>query len=167
MTWYEEAVEALHDGGVEVVAHLPDSVVAPLIERVEADDRFTSVPVAREEEAVGILSGAWLGGRRGALVCQTSGLSNTLNAVGSLSKPWGLPFVGIVSRRGDLGEHNLAQVSGGYGMPRILDEMGVRNSRMDASTDVGQVVRLAADTAFSTEDPYVLLADVTLTGGKP
>ena len=167
MTWYEDAVEALADRDIEVVAHLPDSVVAPLIERVEADDRFTSVPVAREEEAVGVLSGAWLGGRRGALVCQTSGLSNTLNAVGSLSKPWGLPFVGIVSRRGDLGEHNLAQVSGGYGMPRILDEMGVRNGRMDGSTDVGQVVRLAADTAFSTEDPYVLLADVTLTGGKP
>lgn len=167
MTWYEETIEALHEGGVEVIAHLPDSVVAPLIERVEADDRFRSVPVAREEEAIGILSGAWLGGKRGALVCQTSGLSNTLNAVGSLSKPWGIPFVGIVSRRGDLGEHNLAQVSGGYGMPRVLNEMGVRNSCMDGSTDVGQVVRLAADTAFSTEDPYILLADVTLTGGKP
>jgi hypothetical protein len=49
----------------------------------------------------------------------------------------------------------------------VLDEMGVRNSSMAAWTDVGRVVRLAADTAFSTEDPYVLLADVTLTGGKP
>jgi len=167
MAWHEAAIEALHDGGVEMVAYLPDSVVAPLIDRVEGDDRFEAVPVAREEEAVGILSGAWLGGRRGALVCQTSGLSNALNAVGSLSKPWGLPFVGIVSRRGDLGEHNLAQVSGGYGMPGALDALGVRNGRMDASTDVGQVVRLAADTAFSTEDPYVLLAERTLTGGKP
>jgi sulfopyruvate decarboxylase alpha subunit len=167
MTWHDEVVEALHESGVEVVSYLPDSVVGPLVERVEDDDRFRPVPVAREEEAVGILSGAWLGGRRGALVCQTSGLSNALNAIGSLSKPWGLPFVGIVSRRGDLGEHNLAQVSAGYGMPRILDEMGVRNGRMDASTDVGQVVRLAAETAFSTEDPYVLLAETTLTGGKP
>lgn len=167
MAWHEEAIEALHDGGVEVVAYLPDSVVAPLVDRAEADDRFRAVPVAREEEAVGILSGAWLGGQRGALVCQTSGLSNALNAVGSLSKPWGLPFVGIVSRRGDLGEHNLAQVSAGYGMPRVLDEMGVRNGRMGADTDVGQVVGLATETAFSTEDPYVLLAETTLTGGKP
>jgi hypothetical protein len=52
-------------------------------------------------------------------------------------------------------------------MPRILDDVGVRNDRMGAGTDVGQVVRLAVETAFSTEDPYVLLADVTLTGGKP
>jgi sulfopyruvate decarboxylase alpha subunit len=167
MTWHEETTEALGDRDVEVVAYLPDSVVAPLVATVEEDDRFEVVPVAREEEAIGILSGAWLGGKRGALVCQTSGLSNTLNAVGSLSKPWGLPFVGIVSRRGDLGEHNLAQVSGGYGMPRVLDEMGVRNSSMAAGTDVGQVVRLAADTAFSTEDPYVLMVETTLTGGKP
>ena len=167
MTWHEETVEALRDEDVDVVAYLPDSVLAPLIETVEADDDFEAVPVAREEEAVGVLSGAWLGGRRGALVCQTSGLANTLNAVGSLSKPWGLPFVGIVSRRGDLGEHNLAQVSGGYGMPRVLNEMGVRNSSMRGGADVGQAVRLAAETAFSTEDPYVLLVETTLTGGKP
>jgi len=166
MTWHEETTEALGDRDVEVVAYLPDSVVAPLVATVEEDDRFEAVPVAREEEAIGILSGAWLGGKRGALVCQTSGLSNALNAVGSLSKPWGLPFVGIVSRRGDLGEHNLAQVPAGYGMPRVLDDMGVRNGRLDGSTDAGRVVRLAAETAFSTEDPYVLLAETTLTGGK-
>lgn len=166
MTWYEEVTRALRDRGVDVVAYLPDSVVAPLIEEVEGDEYFETVPVAREEEAVAVLSGAWLGGRRGALVCQTSGLANTFNALGSLSKPWGLPFVGVVSRRGDLGEHNLAQVPAGYGMPRLLDTIGIRNRRLDDGDDVGRVVRLAAETAFSTEEPYVLLAESTLTGGS-
>jgi hypothetical protein len=35
------------------------------LERVEAEPSMESVPVAREEEAGGILSGAWLGGSRG------------------------------------------------------------------------------------------------------
>ena len=166
MTWYNDAVDALADNGVEVVSYLPDSVVAPFVEALEADERFETVPVAREEEAVAVLSGAWLGGRRGALVCQTSGLANTFNALGSLSKPWGLPFLGIVSRRGDLGEHNLAQVPAGYGMPRILDEVGIRNGSLDENSDVERIVGMAAETAFATEEPYVLLAEATLTGGK-
>lgn len=166
MSWHDETLQAFQDSGVEVVAHLPDSVVGPLVDRVEEDDRFETVPVAREEEAVAVLSGAWLGGRRGALICQTSGLANCFNALGSLSKPWGLPFVGVVSRRGNLAEHNLAQGPAGYGMPRLLDTVGVRNRSLEGSDDVGEVVRMAAETAFATEEPYVLLAESTLTGGK-
>lgn len=167
MTW-DEAVElALDSGGVDVVAYIPDSVVDPLVRRVEANGSFEAVRVAREEQAVALLSGAWLGGMRGALVCQTSGLANTFNALGSLSKPWGLPFVGIVSRRGDLDEFNLAQVPAGYGMPRLLDTIGVRNRLLEPGDDVDTVVRMAVKTAFATEEPYVLLAEPTLTGGKP
>ena len=166
MSWHEEAARALREGGVDVVAHIPDSIVAPLIETVRADDHFDTVPVAREEEAIALLSGAWLGGRRGALVCQSSGLANTFNALASLSKPWGLPFVGVVSRRGDIGEFNGAQVPAGYAMPRLLDEVGIRNRCLDGSEDVGEVVAGATRTAFHTEEPYVLLAEATLTGGK-
>lgn len=165
MTWYEETVEALRASDVDLVAHLPDSIVAPLIDALREDAAFETLPVAREEEAVAVLSGAWLGGRRGALVCQTSGLANTFNALGSLAVPWGLPFVGVVSRRGDLGEHNLAQTAAGYGMPRMLDAIGVRNRTLSRDEDVGDVVRLAAETAFATEEPYVVLLERPLTGG--
>ncbi len=166
MDWHDQAIQALNEKDVQLVSHLPDSVVGPLIEQVETDGRFRTIPVAREEEAVSILAGAWLGGQRGALVCQSSGLANTFNALGSLHKPWGLPFVGIVSRRGGLGEHNLAQVPAGYGMPRLLDILGIRNRSLDSSTDVRQAVELAAETAFATQEPFVLLAETTLTGGK-
>lgn len=166
MEWHDKTLRALHDQDVEVVSTLPDSVVGPLVDEVEADDRFETVPVAREEEAPAILGGAWLGGRRGALICQTSGLANTFNALGSLNKPWGLPFVGIVSRRGGLGEHNLAQVPAGYGMPDLLDTLGIRNGPLEATSDVEQVVSMAIETAFATEEPYILFAEPTLTGGK-
>ena len=166
MSWHEETARALREGGVDVVAHIPDSIVAPLIEDASADEHFETVPVAREEEAVALLSGAWLGGRRGALVCQSSGLANTFNALASLSMPWGLPFVGIVSRRGDVGEFNGAQVPAGYAMPRLLDDLGIRNRCLDGSEDVADVVGGVVRTAFHTEEPYVLLVETSLTGGK-
>ena len=166
MTWDADAVGALAEGGVDLVAYLPDSVVASLVDRVEADGDVDAVRVTREAEAVAALGGAWLGGRRGALVCQSSGLANCFNALGSHVVPAGLPFVGLVTRRGDLGEHNLAQIPAGYNLPRLLDDLGVRNHAVEAGDDVASVVGMAVDTAFSTGQPYVLLLERTLTGGK-
>lgn len=166
MDWSEQITEALDEHDVDYVAYLPDSRVWPLIDRLESDDRFDVHLVAREEEAVGLLAGAWLGGRRGALICQTSGLANSLNALAGVSKPWGLPFVGIVSRRGGLGEHNLSQVPPGYSMPRILDDVGVRNHSLDGSEDVKRITELSIQTAFSTEEPHVLFVERQLTEGS-
>lgn len=166
MSWETEVIDSLRESGVETVAYLPDSIIAELIRGIEDSEDLTSIRVAREEEAVGVLGGAWLGGDRGALVCQSSGLANCFNALGSHSIPMGLPFVGLVTRRGDLGEHNLAQVPGGYGMPRLLDDLGVRNRSLDAGDPVGETVERAVETAASTGQPYVLLLERNLTGGK-
>ena len=45
-----------------------------LINNLHADPFFTTFPTAREEEAVGIVSGAWMGGLRGAVLMQTRAL---------------------------------------------------------------------------------------------
>lgn len=166
MTWQDDLTAGLAAGGIDLVTYLPDSILGPVIERIDKSD-IETVRVAREEAAVGLLAGAWLGGRRGALICQSSGLANCFNALGSLAVPGGLPFVGLVTRRGDLGDHNRAQVAAGYGMPRLLDEIGVRNRLLQAGHNTDEVVDMAAETAFSVQDPYVLLLDRTLTGGKP
>lgn len=166
MAWEHEAFTALRSSNVDVVAYLPDSIIDGLIDLVEDEREVDAYRVAREEEAVSLLGGAWLGGRRGALLCQSSGLANCVNALGSHVVPAGLPFIGLVTRRGDLGEHNLAQVAGGYAMPRILDSLGVRNHVVEAPVDIRDVVDLAATTAFSTHRPYILLLGRTFTGGK-
>ena len=166
MDWEREVVSALAANDVELVAYLPDGALSGLIERLNDDAGVRTVSVTREEEAVGILSGAWLAGINGALLCQSSGLATTLNDIGSLNKPARIPFLGLVSRRGDLGEFNLAQVPFGYNMGGILDEMGIRNTAVDVGDDVERRVDMAAKTAFSTEEPYVLRLEAALTGAK-
>ena len=166
MSWESDAASALTANDVETIAYLPDSAAAPLVERVRDDDAFEVALVNREEEGVGVASGAWLGGQRGALICQSSGLATAINALASLNKPARIPFLGIVTRRGDLGEFNLAQVPAGYGMSRVLDAIGVRNYTVERASELRERVDLAAKTAFSTEEPYVLLLDATVTGAK-
>lgn len=148
------------------VSYLPDSTLWPLIQEVIDDEYFENVLVSREEEGIGVVNGTWLGGQRGAMICQTSGLANSFNALGSLSKPWGIPFIGIVDRRGGLGEHNQAQVPAGYGMNRLLDVLGIRSHNLTGSSDVVDEMTMAIETAFSTEEPVIVILEPTLTGGK-
>ena len=166
MSWSDDAVEALAAAGVDIVAHLPDSKMGELIDAVEADDRFETVLVEREESAVGVLVGAWLGGTRGALLCQSSGLANTFNALGSLAVPARVPFVGLVTRRGNLGEFNIAQVPAGYNMDELLDDVGVRNTTVTDGAELRETLQLAGESAFSTQSPYVVLLEQTVTGRK-
>ena len=65
-----------------------------------------------------------MAGQRGALLIQSSGLGNTLNALGSLAMAYRLPFPLLVSLRGELGEFNPAQLHMGRavpGLPRCAD----------------------------------------------
>lgn len=166
MTWEENVISGLKETGVSVVAHIPDSKTARLINEIERDDAFTAISVTREEEAVCIASGAYLANERGAVICQSSGMANTFNALASLNRPARLPFISIVTRRGNLGEFNLAQVPGGYGMPFLLNALGIRNHCLSAPNLTGAAIETyvtkAAETAFWTELPYVLLLEIDM-----
>jgi sulfopyruvate decarboxylase alpha subunit len=164
MTWETEVISAFKQKNVRVVAYLPDTALSNLISHVETDDYFHTVRIAREEEAVGVLSGTWLGGHRGALVCQSSGLANTFNALGSLSKATRIPFIGIITHRGGLGDHNLAHRPAEYPMPELLDTVGIRNHQLEEGSDVERQVAMASKSAFSMEEPFVMLLSRTLTG---
>lgn len=166
MPWEEHIRSALKENDVTFVSYLPDTPLSTLIEVIEDDSKFTTIQVAREEEAVGILSGAWLGHERGALICQSSGLATTLNGLGSLSKPARIPFIGFVTRRGNLGEFNIAQVPFGYNMPDILNTMGIRNESIGSPEKLDQYAEMAIKSAFSTQEPYILVLESTLLGAK-
>jgi len=71
------------DAGVELVAYFPDSKMDALIGEVVEDNRLETVLVSRKEEAVGVLVDAWVGDNPGAPLCQSSGLANTFDAIGS------------------------------------------------------------------------------------
>jgi sulfopyruvate decarboxylase alpha subunit len=165
MTWEDRVIENFKKHDIRFVAYIPDSVLSDLVTKLDEDDYFDTTLVSREEEAVGLLSGAWLGGTRGALVCQSSGIANSFNALGSLSKPNGFPFLGVVTRRGGLDEHNIAHSATEYPMPRILDAVGIKNHLVSDPETIGQYVEMAGKSAFMQEQPFVLLLEPTIFKG--
>ena len=74
MSWSETILAALKENDIRLVTYVPDNVLTPLIKGVAADNYFISVPATREDEAVGALTGAYMGGLRGVAMMQTAAL---------------------------------------------------------------------------------------------
>src|ERR1700681_4788932 len=91
--WYDVVLETLKNNDVRLVAYVPDKILVPLIDGVRADPFFTALCATREEEAVGICAGAWMGGMRSILMMQTSGFGNIPNALASLAVAYQIPVV--------------------------------------------------------------------------
>src|SRR5262249_7798815 len=85
--WSEVVQQTVKRNDVKLVTYVPDKVFTPLIKNLYADPDFLTFPTAREEEALGIVSGAWMGGRRGAVLMQTSGFGTIPNVLASLVVP--------------------------------------------------------------------------------
>ncbi len=107
--WHQVVLHTLKRNDIRLVPYVPDRVLTTLIKDLHADPFFTTFPTAREEEAVGIVSGAWMGGLRGAVLMQTSGFATLANVLASLAVPYQIPLIMLVSERGTLGEFNYGQ----------------------------------------------------------
>ncbi|MCG3223586.1 MAG: sulfopyruvate decarboxylase subunit alpha [Candidatus Heimdallarchaeota archaeon] len=100
----------LTDNGFTFSTGVPCSYFRDLLLALEKDDRFTYLPATREDEAMGIATGYFLGGGRMFLIMQNSGLANIGDAITSLTQLYKIPLLIFVSYRGlepdrDLPEH--------------------------------------------------------------
>ena len=96
-------VQGMKDAGINLVAGLPDSWLAPCLEMVREDDDFIYVPVINEAHGITVCAGAWLGGKKPAMVMESSGLLVSAEVLMRLSS-YQIPFVMIISHRGTIGE---------------------------------------------------------------
>src|SRR5262249_51173740 len=103
--WPDEIFQKLREAEVKQIAYVPDAGHARLIELCRADKAMNATVLTTEEEGIGVLAGAWLGGERGVLLMQSSGAGNCINTL-SLVKVCGFPLVMIVTMRGQWGEAN-------------------------------------------------------------
>lgn len=165
-SWHEEILQALKANGVRLAVHVPDRVLTPLIAALERDPFFTAFAATREEEGLGIVTGAWMGGMRGALLMQTSGFATLANALASLVMPCQIPALMFVSERGTLGEFNLGQAMVLRTMRPVLDALGIPHHTITRWDELGFIVDRSIKQAVATQQPVAFILSPLLTGGK-
>ncbi len=163
--WAETALGALKASGVDTIVHVPDKVVNEILIRAEADSSLMVIATSREEDAVGVVCGLYLGGRRPVLLLQNSGLGNATNALASQAIPYLNPVVMILSQRGGLGEWNPVQVPMQMASRPLFEGLGIEHVTVVQPDEVDAAVRGAVKTAFETGRCTAVLLDGRMTGG--
>src|SRR6202046_2252466 len=126
-SWHGVVLQTPKRNDIKLVPYVPDRVLTNLIKNIHADPFFTAFPTAREEEAVGIVAGAWMGGLRSAVLMQTSGFATLANVLASLAMPYQIPLIMLVSERGTLGEFNYGQSLVCRTMRPVLDSLAMEH----------------------------------------
>ena len=163
--WRDDIFAVLQDHDIKQVYHVPDAGHSRLIEACQTSNSIRTLALTTEEEGIAIAAGAWLGGQRSVLLMQSSGVGNTVNLIG-LTKTLRLPFLTLITMRGDYGEFNSWQYPMGQGTPKVLEAMGVLLYSVDKAEEVRATVDAAARSAFNGGHAVAVLLRQKLIGIK-
>ena len=161
----EEIFAILQRFDVRQVPYVPDAGHSLLIERVLASSSMRGIALTTEEEGVALLAGAWAGGQRGVLLMQSSGVGNCINMF-SLTQIFRLPFLTLVTMRGEWGEFNPWQVPMGSSTQAVFELSGIKVLRANQPQEVRDVVEAGAAQAYNACTPTAVLLSQRLIGAK-
>ena len=163
--WSDEVFDVLLAADIKHVVYVPDSGHARLIERAIAEPSIKATVLTTEEEGIGVLLGAWLGGERGVLLMQSSGAGNCTNTL-SLVQSCRFPFLTLVTMRGEWAEFNGWQTPMGKVTGQSLKLMDVKAYRVEQSEEAAEVVSAVAESVFCGDLAAAVLLSQRMIGKK-
>ena len=140
-----EFCDVLTSCGLSFATGVPCSILKDIILHLSSQDRIPYVPATREDEAIGIATGAYLGGKRPVVLMQNSGLGSAINPLASLAILYRVPILLIVSWRGYQGNDAPEHLIMGQVTTRFLEEIGVA-TYVVASDDPAKAIAAAVKT---------------------
>ena len=156
----EAIYNGLKDIGIDFIVSVPCVNLSKLLNMIDEDDEITHVPVTREEEGIGICAGAYLGGKKTAILMQNSGLGNSINALKSLMELYEFPLLMIMSHRGTEGENICGQVPMGESTPRILEAMDFKFFKPGTPEGAYDDIRESWDLSIEEGKPVSILLEI-------
>ncbi|WP_454742689.1 phosphonopyruvate decarboxylase [Cupriavidus necator] len=165
LAWQEDIFQVLKQNGIRQVAYVPDAGHSHVIRQAKADPEIRDVVLTTEEEGVGVVSGAWLGGDRAVLLMQSSGVGNCVNMF-SLLESCKFPFFTLVTMRGEYAEFNPWQNPMGLATQRALELMGITVYRVNSPDEAAELVDAGLVSAFDAGNRVAVLLSQSLIGRK-
>jgi len=151
--------DAMKQAGVDFVATLPENNLEPLVALFRDDPAVIHVPLAREEEGIGLCTGAYLGGKVPAMVMMDAGLLTCANALTVLANQSGIPMLLVVGYSGGLGERYFMHTPLGRVVEPTIQALGLIHSVLTRAEDVPRQIERANILAHSSKRPVVVLLD--------
>jgi sulfopyruvate decarboxylase subunit alpha len=152
--------------GVKLVASLPDNWLMGLITGLDRDDRFVHVRVNREESAIGLCSGAYMGALGSAAVMGASGFMTVVYAITKINYTYEIPLFLLLTLRGEVGDHHKHHVSNGLYLRDVLDAIKMPYQVIAAPEDIASISRCYHHTRIFSRPMAVLFTRDLLLGRR-
>jgi sulfopyruvate decarboxylase subunit alpha len=160
----KRVADELASCGVKLVASLPDNWLMDVISTVRDDDRFTHVPVNREESAIGLCSGAYMGAMGSVALMGASGFMTVIYAITKINYTYEIPIFLIATLRGAVGDHHKHHISNGLYLLPVLQAIDMPYTIIDRPEDLHLISKCYHHTRTFSRPAVVLLTRDLLRG---
>ena len=153
----QTTLDALLDAGINFAACLPDSAFKELYEPLSEARQVDYIQVANEGDGVGICMGAWLGGKKPALIMENTGFAVTPYALMRGPIPFGVPMLLLIAHRGGFHDQRWFSVPMGWGTAPLLDAMRISYEFVTRSEDIRTAITGAVKSMNSIQAPVAIV----------
>ncbi|MDD5270038.1 MAG: sulfopyruvate decarboxylase subunit alpha [Candidatus Omnitrophica bacterium] len=146
----QEFREGLEKLGYDFFTGVPCSLLGSIIG--ELGDGY--IPSVREDTALGLAAGAYLGGKKPCVLMQNSGIGYSLNVLTSLNLIYDIPVLLIISFRGFEGKDAPEHIIMGKHCVELMEAVGI-SSKVCGGPDIGAALA-EADAMAKEGKPFAL-----------
>ena len=135
----QRIAEELARCGVKLVASLPDNWIMDLIDTIDRDKRFVHVRVNREESAVGLCSGAYMGALGSAALMGASGFMTVVYAITKINYTYQIPLLIGITLRGRPGDRAKFHQSNGLYLEPVIRSIDMPFVAIERGDDIARL----------------------------
>ncbi len=146
----QDVINIMKACGIDIVLTLPCDKIKNLLAKIPG--HFKEIPMTREENGMGIAAGLYFGGKKPAMLIQSTGIGNSINALSSLHMTYRIPLPILASWRGVYKEGILAQEHFGGCLPCILDGTKLPYATVGSMNELSEIKR-AIELSFESNTP--------------
>ena len=153
----KEVLAALKSAGINFVSSLPDTSLFELDRMVDDDPDFESLPVANEGDGIAACGGAWLGGKRPAMIMENAGLFLGTYALMRSSIAFGFPLMLLMSYRGEFKEARWFSVPNGWATEPLLNALRIPYVVVRRKSEIAAAIENVQTSLSSQQHPAAIL----------
>lgn len=157
--------QGIKDAGIRFMTALPETWLVYLLQMAEHDPEMQLVEVAKEEEAIGIASGAYFAGTPNLVLLQNHGFLGAMNGIVSLAMLYSIPLCMLIAHRGHMGEPYPWHTKGGAITEPVLRGLGIPFDYARDPAKIAKQIREAHTLSLSALSPVALLLTRDLMEG--
>ncbi len=164
MSINKNIVTDLVNNRVEFVTTVPCKQLAGVIDEIEGNEAIYHIPSNKEDEGMGLCAGAYMGGKRAAIIMQNTAIGVTINTLVTLIQYYHIPLPMLISYRGELGEPVACQVEMAVHTKALLAQLHIPTYHFHHADDVGELDAILKHS-FISRKPVAVLTDASFWKG--